>query len=232
MKVLCHHRLEKEIPFSNEKITNLVVENPSLLRDFFDQLLFPEDHEESGFRFLDDDAPKDLGKNVFFLRDCYDPEIDDKKVQTFLQKDLSTRLDDERRSRFQEILNELQLFLQDCTIDYPIPVSIDTETSIPTLLKAFGLIPIQKGDSFLETFLLKIRLLSFLNKKQLFVFHGLKDFLTKEEYLLFTKEMERLEISFFLLDSHRPLYFLPHERLVRIDSDNYEQVVESPADFS
>lgn len=225
MKSLRHHRIEEEIPFRKGRTTTIVVQNPSLLRLFLDELLHPEDFED-GFRLYDGKEETDIDKQVYFLRDCFDPDIEEKKTLSFLQKDVPVHMSEEEQLQLQRIILSLSDFVKQLASDYPIPLEIDSETPLQTILKSFGIFPVLQGESFLETLVLKIRLISFVSRKTDFIFYNLQDYLSLEEMQSFMREMERLEIAFLCLSSHNPTYLLENEKRVIIDEDNYEYHID------
>ncbi len=227
MKSLRHCRIEKEIVFSNERIVNLAVENPILLRLFLEQMEKPEESTVFAFHFYQDDKELSFEKNCLFIKDCFDPNLDEKKIAAFIQKDISSRISEEDQIELQRITNEFSKLISDISSEYPIPVEIDSETPFQTLFKAFSISPIDKGDSFLESLILKIRILSFVLKRECFIFYNLQDYLTEQEWKLFCEEMRKLELVFFVLSSHAPTRIFPNEILLKVDEDNFQLQIDS-----
>ncbi len=226
MKVLRHHRIEAALVLDGEWVTHLVIEEPVFLRQFLRGI---EEQLESGEEFLryyDGKDEKDFSKVGYFLYDPFHCPLDEKKTGTFLQKDVPLRLKDEKKEDFQRIVHEIQSFLHGLILDYPIPLRIDEETSLPALLKAFSLSPAIDEESFLEGLVMKVAVLRHVSKKDVFLFYNLRDTLSEEEFLLFHQEMRRLEIPYLLLSSHLPSKKSSIEKIVRIDSDLYEQHIE------
>lgn len=223
MKTLKHHRIEAELTLDGEKTTHLVIENTSLLRYFLHGIETQLEEGEEFFHYFDNGKEKDFSKVGFFLFDVFHCPLDDKKIGTFLQKDIPSRLSDEQKESFQDITNRLQEFLHETLYDYPVPLTIDNETSLTTILKAFALAPLLQEENWLENLVMKIRLIRHVYKKEVFLFYNLHDFLDKEEFHLFQQEMRRAEISFLLLSSHIKDINSTSERVIRIDEDLYEQ---------
>ena len=137
MKTLKHHRIEAELTLDGEKTTHLVIENTSLLRYFLHGIETQLEEGEEFFHYFDNGKEKDFSKVGFFLFDVFHCPLDDKKIGTFLQKDIPSRLSDEQKESFQDITNRLQEFLHETLYDYPVPLTIDNETSLTTIVFLF-----------------------------------------------------------------------------------------------
>ncbi len=227
MKSIRHCRIEREIVFSNKKVINVAVENPTLLRLLLEELENPDDTSSYAFHFYSDDKELLFEKNCVFIKDCFCPEMDEKKIAAFIQKDIASRISEEDQVHLQRITNEFAALISDISSEYPIPVEIDSETPFQTLLKAFSITPIGRGDSYLETLILRIQVLAFVLKRECFIFYNLLDYLTEEEWDSFCKEMRRLELVFFVLSSHSPCRIFPNEALIKIDEDNFQLQIDS-----
>lgn len=223
MKTLKHHRIEADLTLDGGQTTNLIIEKASLLRYFLHGIETQLEEGEEFFHYFDNGKEKDFSKVGFFLFDAFHCPLDDKKIGTFLQKDIPSRLSDEQKESFQEITNRLQEFLHEALYDYPVPLTIDNETSLTTILKAFALTPLLQEENWLENLVLKVRLIRHVYRKEVFLFYNLHDFLDKEEFHLFQQEMRRLEIPFLMLSSHMKDIDSTSERVIRIDEDLYEQ---------
>ena len=124
------------------------------------------------------------------------------------------------------MINELSQWVEKVAFDFPIPLTIETDINPGILLKALSLSPHRKTDDFLEDLVLSIRILSHVTKKNVFVLYNLQDYLNEDELYSFHKEMQKMEIVFFILTSHLPLRKTPCEKIIRIDEDLFEQHID------
>lgn len=224
--LLQHPRIEGPIEFSESRTCSLVLEEPHLLRLFLSGVEGQIAHGDAFFRCYVGREETDFAKTAFFLRDAFDPALDGKKNNAAVQKDVCLRLREEDKDRFQQIQNALQSFLTSLFVDYPVPVEIDSETTVSAILKAFDLHPVLEGDTFLESLILKVRLLRHVSKKTFFLFYNLHDYLNGEELAAFQKEMNLLEIPYMTMLSHMPALRFPSESIIRIDGDLCEQHID------
>ena len=102
MKSIRHCRIEREIVFSNKKVINVAVENPTLLRLLLEELENPDDTSSYAFHFYSDDKELLFEKNCVFIKDCFCLEMDEKKIAAFIQKDIASRISEEDQKRIFE----------------------------------------------------------------------------------------------------------------------------------
>ena len=231
-RILRHHRIEAEIILESDTYTTLAIESPSLLRTFLDGVERQIETGEPFFHLYDGNKEIPFEKSCYFIRDCFNPALDNKKVENTITKEVVSSISDEEQTEFQRLINELSQWVEKVAFDFPIPLTIETDINPGVLLKALSLSPHRKTDDFLENLVLSIRILSHVTKKNVFILYNLQDYLSEDELYSFHKEMQKMEIVFFILTSHLPLRKTSHEKIIRIDEDLFEQHIDfKTADF-
>ena len=225
-RILRHHRIEAEIILESDTYTTLAIESPSLLRTFLDGVERQIETGEPFFRLYDGNKEIPFEKSCYFIRDCFNPALDNKKVENTITKEVVSSISDEEQTEFQRLINELSQWVEKVAFDFPIPLTIETDINPGVLLKALSLSPHRKTDNFLENLVLSIRILNHVTKKNIFIFYNLQDYLSEDELYSFHKEMQKMEIVFFTLTSHLPLRKTQYEKIVRIDEDLFEQHID------
>ena len=85
-RILRHHRIEAEIILECDTYTTLAIESPSLLRTFLDGIERQIETGEPFFHLYDGNKEIPFEKSCYFIRDCFNPALDNKKVENTITK--------------------------------------------------------------------------------------------------------------------------------------------------
>ena len=100
MKSLRYSRLEYEITFSKEYFNNLVIESPRLLREFIINLREQIENDTSFLFLFDKINELSVSKKICMIENCLMPNFDEKKLCSFIQKDVLVGLADEKKEKY------------------------------------------------------------------------------------------------------------------------------------
>lgn len=227
MKAIKQKEIDQEITFSQEKFFNIVIESPAFYREFLSKTKNQLENGDDYLLYYEDDAPTDLGKCCYLMDNPLSIQIDEKKSNLLIQKDISSRITEEQREKYELLLKEISDYLDEITYDYVLPVSFDSDFSLISLLKSISLCAAEDQDGFLGYLLFQIKRISYVNRINLFIFVNLHDYLTEKEMRSFIQSMRSLELNFFFLSSHMPVRPDSEESIIRIDEDLCEFHIDS-----
>lgn len=230
MRVVKHRNIEQEIVLSKNIINNLVIENPVLFRSYITGI---DNQIQTGDEFLllyEDDKPKELHKCCYFMKDVINPLFDEKKSNLLVQKELSSRISYSSSEEYKQLLNKISDFISSISYDYPLNVTSDSDISLASFLKMFSVSLDQYKENFLDRLLANIKQITYLLKLDLIIFLNLHDYLTKEELIQFIKELNMMEVNYFIVSSHVPHSLLSNEKAIIIDDDLCELNIESKSE--
>lgn len=225
MKILKHPKIEKSIEFNKEENYYLCIENPRFYRETISDISKIES-DESCFLLYEDSKSLNMKKEIYFIRDPMDLMMDEKKLNTIIQKELSASLDAQEKERYLLLLNEIGDFISSISYDYPLRLTYDSEMPLVSFLKSFSLGYESQKEEPLVDLLSGIRILSSIFNYHVFIIQNLMDYLTKEETNLFFSEIRRLEVDVSVFSSHLPIYDFDDESIIRIDDDLCEFHIE------
>ncbi len=219
MKKLGNPDFQEEIFFNRESFTSLVIENPVFYRQvrtmLHDQCL----GDPGKFVFFDGDKEKPLSKAFYLIENPLHLDLDEKKLNLLLQKDIASHVTVTQKEEYQILLSKIGEYIRSISYDSPVPVEFDYEMTLSTFLKSMSVSAMEEENSFLESLLNQIRRISVLLGISLFAFVGLEDLLTIEERQAFVHGMWSQECDFFFLSSHAPKVKIQEEKVIVIDSD-------------
>jgi CRISPR type II-A-associated protein Csn2 len=137
------------------ELTELVIENPRLYRDFVLNLLNPD---EELYSLSEDGKVLSLPKNSIVITDLFDLDPNNKKVLSSIYKKIDrSLLSDERKVKFDQINAQIVSFLNDVATDFEGTMTFNDELTVSQLL---GLIDFKfqyDPTSFFTSFISFIR---------------------------------------------------------------------------
>lgn len=212
--MLAHPLLENPIEIKEGKIYILVIENPIAMRNTV--CMFKE--YDSRIVLSEDFQPVDIEKNIEFMDNIFGINFDSKSISAKIDAELEN-LSLEYPTETTEIvslLNDFGAFLT-TNVDFPVKFSFVQETSKLIKMLNFG---VDTEDiSMPEKILLYMELCRRFFRKKLFVFLNLKHFLSKEELVLFYKNIEYEKFCVLLLESTVGKNIAKSEEVLIIDDD-------------
>lgn len=226
MKTLQQRYIDQAIELRHDKVFTLVIENPSFLRKTLHALQSQLNNAEDFFFYADEKGKLDLSKEGFLVLNPVDFRIDEKKVESIIQKDVAGHIDPEQREKYEVLIQKVNDYIESLGYTYPFGLTFDSEMGLNALLKSVSLRPMEEPEGFLETLLHKIRIVSHTFHYQIFFFLNLHDFLSDFEMSQFLNELKSLELFAVFISSHKPKYKMGDESLILIDSDLCELDIE------
>ena len=227
MRVLKHTRIEKEIEFNESTNYYLCIENPRFYREFISTIDEDSDDSDSKIFLEENGKPLKIGKNLFVIHDPLNTELDEKKLNASIQKDLATSVDPQENEKYLSLINEINEYIDSISYDYPLHLSYDSEMGLASFLKAFSIRYESNKEDVLINRLENIKILSSVFNYKTIIVRNLADYLTQEELNMFFKESRKLEIDILILSSHLPSYDFDNQSIIRIDSDLCELHIDS-----
>lgn len=225
MMVLKHKNIEKEFAFDRTVQYILCIENATFLRKIIFQMT--SESEENDFLLYEKDKEQKFEKIVYFIENPLNLIIDEKKLNTTIQKDVASSIDSTENEKYLTLLNEINDYLESISYDYPLRLSFDSDMSLQTFLKNFSLSYQPERENLLVSLSEQIKILSEIFKFRIFVFLNLFDFMMEEELLSFLEETKRQEVDVLILSTHLPSYKIQDSYIVRIDPDLCELHIDS-----
>ncbi|MFA6861424.1 MAG: type II-A CRISPR-associated protein Csn2 [Bacilli bacterium] len=227
MKVIKYKDIDQDICLSKTEFFNLVIESPIFYRQYLQGLKNQLDNKDPFLLEYENDKEIELSSDAFLVSNPLEITIDEKKMNTAIQKEIAGKITISQKEDFEKLQKEINDYIESISLDYPLPVSFDMDFSLLTLLKSISLQTSDDFPNFLEYLINQIKKISFVLKYKTFFIVNLHDYLSNEEMISFIKEMDSLEIGCVLLSSHLPLSKLPNEYIIRIDNDLAELHIES-----
>lgn len=215
---LCYPEIENVFEFNGMAVNSLTVENQRLFRDFVCDLYGMWQGNDGKSVLSVDFSPISFQKNVELITDFISFDINTKavvsKVQNVLEK---SAVSSENYLMTQKVLAENENWLSEISRELP----FDTETTklaVNNLLKSFGIIVRDDSGSLAEKLINYMELIREIDTDKLFIFVGLRSYLTNEEAAEFFDTAIKHRYRVFMIDSSA-YSILPGEKRTVIDKD-------------
>ena len=135
---LVHQDWEKAVILNDEKVPLISIEKPQCLYHTLKEL---EEESRTGignFVLSEDSQILDMKKRFLFVASPWDMDLNDRKLTTKLLLRLTGEAQNEIYERkSEELCSAIQTWLEELTMDMPLPVTYDLDVDLEALLKAF-----------------------------------------------------------------------------------------------
>lgn len=227
MRVIKQPHIDQDIILNKDNFYNVVIENQINYRQYLQSLKNQLENKDPFLLLYDNDKEKELDKEAFLIDNPLSIQIDEKKMNTLIQKEIAAEITEDQKEKFEILQHEITEYIENISLDYPLPVSFDLDYSLISLLKSISLQTASDFPSYLEYLVNQIKKISFVLKYNIFFIVNLQDYLSDEEMQSFIKEMNSLEIFFVIVSSHLPISRISNEFIIQIDKDLAELHIES-----
>lgn len=227
MKKIMHKNIQKEIVFDRDSLYYLCIENIIFYREFILGVQNQIETDEEYILLYGDEKNIKLGKCFALIDDPLMMQIDDKKLNTSIQKDVSSHINVESKERYEILLQQISEYIESISYDYPIALRYEDNLPLASFLKAFSLSYTSEKGTVLENILNNVKALTSVFGYEIYMFLNLCDYLDKSEMITFEKEMKSMELDFFIVSNHLPKYRTDDEFIIHIDDDLCELHIDS-----
>lgn len=227
MRVIKQPHIDQDIILNKDNFYNVVIENQINYRQYLQSLKNQLENKDPFLLLYDNDKEKELDKEAFLIDNPLSIQIDEKKMNTLIQKEIAAEITEDQKEKFEILQHEITEYIENISLDYPLPVSFDLDYSLISLLKSISLQTASDFPSYLEYMVNQIKKISFVLKYNVFFIVNLQDYLSDEEMQSFIKEMNSLEIFFVIVSSHLPISRISNEFIIQIDKDLAELHIDS-----
>lgn len=217
-----HPLISSDIELSANCPNVLVIEHPQMLVSMVEQLDMALEGMENEVRLLENNKIcKDIEK-IFFIKNIFELDFNNKKLQNALIKRLVKEL-----LNHEHGLNEIYLrgaqILDQAIFTLDTTVEISTDLDITKLLKCYAPTIEKEYDTMLEKVVAYTNVLIEFSHLRCLIFLNIQSYLTKEEIKLLYEHCRYKEVALLFIESFRR-YKLDNENCIIIDEDLCEIV--------
>ena len=193
--------LDNEIKFIDGYINNIEVENKKYFFRIINNLLLINDEYNDEILFFDENFEEiNFTNKLNIIIDYFNIDFNNKKYLTEVNKLFIEQLTEDNRKKINNEYKKIISLLKTNLNKIDIPITINDEIDIISLLKIFKL-SINSKDEIIEKLLLLIDIEKIFHINKLLIFVNLKQYLSKEELKELYKYSIYNNIKILLIDS-------------------------------
>lgn len=215
--------LENNIIISNEYISVLEIENKKTfyrIVNLLNKFSLGETIEEIDF-YVENEEKNNIKINLFL--DYFNWNLDSKKTNNELQKNIIDKLDDEYILELTKIYKKLYNTLNKMLLEVELPLEITQDFDINIFIKNMK-VTLQQKNELLDNLLLIIEITNILKLNDLLIFVNLKQYLSTTELIELYKYSIYNNIKILLIDSQTYGPTLEFEKKLIVD-ENLDEFV-------
>ena len=201
MKIVVNF-IDNEIEVENNNVFNIEVENKVYFYRLINEFnLISKGVISDNIFFLDEDSNElNLLNKIDLYIDYFNIEFNSKKIINNLYKILKTNINEEDKAKINKYYLRIKSILSKSFLDYNLPLIINDEFDIDTILKLLK-VTINSKNNLHDNLFLLIDINNNFKINELLIFVNLKQYLTLEELNEFYKYSLYSDIKILLIDS-------------------------------
>lgn len=223
--ILSHVDFEEQVEISSQTISVLVVEDEEKYFEICNEIFLQCEGADGNFVLSENGKSLSFAKDVRFVADCFSLTFKDKKAQNALLATVCKLIEQKMLTEFSDLNQKVFGFLDKLNAESDFAIEYDLDVTAQALLKSYNVRwKEDDGAGLLDKLVSYVNFCSALLNTKLFVFVGLKNFLTEEQLRKFYHEMSLAEANVLLLENVCKRK-LENEQIKVIDRDLCEIVV-------
>ena len=181
---------EEFIDLEVGKLYTIIIENRKILYDF-EKYLFNEFEGNSDYLLLmDNNKIIDHKKNIYFLSNFYDMDLNNKKNLLALYKQIKVNHNDELKERFEQLTSNINKFLEFINFESVFDLTFDGNILIDDVLKLGDLKFNNENDSLFNTLISYLEIINNLFNIEVFIVEELHKYFSNDELIKAMNELK------------------------------------------
>lgn len=178
---LVYPEYQLEVSLRENQITILTIENPRAYARLLSDLWNQTQGAEGGFILSECEKILSISRELECIFNPFALDCNDKKVIHKLYQELKEQAEENLLLETTKINREIILYLQKLLAQVPYALNYEVDLELPALLKIYDVKVDSIGTGMLEKLVEYMKVLNQICHMRIFVFVGLKQYLTREE---------------------------------------------------
>ena len=181
---------EEFIDLEVGKLYTITIENRKILHDF-EKYLFNEFEGNNDYLLLmDNNKIIDHKKNIYFLSNFYDMDLNNKKNLLALYKQIKVNHNDELKERFEQLTSNINDFFEFINFESEFDLTFDSNILIDDVLKLGDLRFNNENDSLFNSFISYLEIINSLFNINVFVVEELHKYFSNDDLFKAINELK------------------------------------------
>ena len=181
---------EEFIDLEVGKLYTITIENRKILHDF-EKYLFNEFEGNSDYLLLmNNNKIIDHKKNIYFLSNFYDMDLNNKKNLLALYKQIKVNHNDELKERFEQLTSNINEFLEFMNFESGFDLTFDSNILMDDVFKLGDLRFNNENDSLFNTLISYLEIINNLFNIEVFIVEELHKYFSNDELIKAINELK------------------------------------------
>lgn len=181
---------EEFIDLEVGKLYTIIIENRKILYDF-EKYIFNEFEGNSDYLLLmDNNKIIDHKKNIYFLSNFYDMDLNNKKNLLALYKQIKVNHNDELKERFEQLTSNINEFLEFINFESVFDLTFDGNILIDDVLKLGDLRFNNENDDLFNSFISYLEIINNLFNINVFIVEELHKYFSNDDLIKAINELK------------------------------------------
>ena len=181
---------EEFIDLEVGKLYTIIIENRKILHDF-EKYLFNEFEGNNDYLLLmDNNKIIDHKKNIYFLSNFYDMDLNNKKNLLALYKQIKVNHNDELKEMFEQLTSNIIDFFEFINFESEFDLTFDSNILIDDVLKLGDLRFNNENDSLFNSFISYLEIINNLFNINVFVVEELHKYFSNDDLIKAMNELK------------------------------------------
>ncbi len=218
MMTLMFPLLDKPIQFEENRIQELIIENPIALRQFVEELKTQIDGQTGEIVLAVNYAPRELSSDAALLIDPFNLEMETKKIVGKLQQAVLLAAE-EHEDKSRQLISEINSLAAELCLELDFSASFEPIEEIKSLISVLRFRFDSENLSFPELLLEWMQIQRQFLGRKLIIIYGLKAWMSREEIVEFYHSVFYEKFHVLLLEPSQKYESVEGECLTIIDED-------------
>lgn len=181
---------EEFIDLEVGRLYTIIIENRRILYDF-EKYLFNEFEGNSDYLLLmDNNKIIDHKKNIYFLSNFYDMDLNNKKNLLALYKQIKVNHNDELKERFEQLTSNINEFLEFINFESGFDLTFDSNILMDDVFKLVDLRFNNENDSLFNTLISYLEIINNLFNIEVFIVEELHKYFSNDDLIKAINELK------------------------------------------
>lgn len=181
---------EEFIDLEVGKLYTIIIENRKILYDFEKYLINEFDGNNDYLLLMDNNKIIDPKKNIYFLSNFYDMDLNNKKNLLALYKQIKVNNNDELKERFEQLTSNINEFLEFINFESVFDLTFDGNILIDDVLKLGDLRFNNENDDLFNSFISYLEIINNLFNINVFIVEELHKYFSNDDLIKAINELK------------------------------------------
>lgn len=181
---------EEFIDLEVGKLYTIIIENRKILYDFEKYLFNEFDGNNDYLLLMDNNKIIDPKKNIYFLSNFYDMDLNNKKNLLALYKQIKVNNNDELKERFEQLTSNINEFLEFINFESVFDLTFDGNILIDDVLKLGDLRFNNENDDLFNSFISYLEIINNLFNINVFIVEELHKYFSNDDLIKAINELK------------------------------------------